>query len=80
MRSPQRLLQAKHTQLSQPFFIGEVLQPSNHLCGPPLDLLQMLCILLVLGASCLSAVLQEVPHKGREQGTISSLSQLATPP
>ncbi|XP_072782052.1 succinyl-CoA:glutarate CoA-transferase isoform X9 [Taeniopygia guttata] len=34
------LLQAEQTQFSQPFFIGEVLQPSNHLVDPPLDLLQ----------------------------------------
>jgi len=50
--------QAKQTQLPQPFFIREVLQPSEHLCGSPLDLLQQLCILLVLGASGLDAVLQ----------------------
>ncbi|KAK4818643.1 hypothetical protein QYF61_016614 [Mycteria americana] len=27
------LLQAEHPQLSQPVFIGEVLQPSDHFCG-----------------------------------------------
>jgi len=27
-------LQAKQAQVSQPCFIGEVLQPSDHLCGP----------------------------------------------
>ena len=32
--SPQpSLLQAEQPQLSQPFLIGEVLQPSDHLCG-----------------------------------------------
>ena len=36
------LLQAKQAQLPQPFFIKEVLQPSGHLHGPPLDLLQEL--------------------------------------
>ena len=39
--SPQpSLLRAEQHQLSQPVFIGVVLQPSDHLCGPPLDLLQ----------------------------------------
>ena len=31
------LLQAKQSQFPQPFLIGEVLQPSDHLSGPPLD-------------------------------------------
>ncbi|KAM6133998.1 lymphatic vessel endothelial hyaluronic acid receptor 1 isoform 2-T2 [Phoenicopterus ruber ruber] len=31
---------AEPPRLSQPVFIGEVLQPSDHLCGPPLDSLQ----------------------------------------
>ena len=30
-------LQAEQPQLSQPFFTGEVFQPSDHFCGPPLD-------------------------------------------
>ena len=30
------LLQAKQVQFPQPFLIGEVLQPSAHLSGPPL--------------------------------------------
>ena len=37
MRSPQSLPRAKQAQLHQPAFIGEVLQPSEHLYGPPLD-------------------------------------------
>jgi len=55
MGSPQRFLQAKlpnlqaKAQLPQPFFVGEALQPFDHLCGP-LDLHQQLCILTVLGA------------------------------
>jgi len=36
------LLQADQAQFPQPFAIGEVLQPSDHLSGPPLDLLQEL--------------------------------------
>ncbi|KAK4827689.1 hypothetical protein QYF61_020823 [Mycteria americana] len=52
------LLQAEQAQLSQPVFIGEVLQPSDHLHGPPLDLLPQVQVLLLLGAPDLNAVLQ----------------------
>src|SRR5699024_8009122 len=44
------LLQAKQAQLPQPFLTGEVLQPSDHRSGPPLDPLQELHVLPVLGA------------------------------
>lgn len=37
--SPQNLLQAEQPQLSQSIFNREVLHPSSHLCGPPVDLL-----------------------------------------
>ena len=58
------LLQAKQAQLfPQPFLIAEVLQPSDHLSGPPLDLLQELHILRVLGVPGLDAVLHVGPHK-----------------
>ncbi|KAK4816767.1 hypothetical protein QYF61_022765 [Mycteria americana] len=53
------LLQAEQPQLSQPFLIGEVLQPSHHFCGPPLDLLQQLHVFPVLRAPELDAVLQD---------------------
>ena len=53
------VLQAEEPQLSQPVFVGEVVQPSDHLCGPPLDLMQQLGVLLVLGDLELDAVLQE---------------------
>ncbi|KAK4815067.1 hypothetical protein QYF61_015351 [Mycteria americana] len=46
---------------SQPFLIREVLQPSDHFCGPPLDPLQQVCIFLVLGTPELDAVLQYGP-------------------
>ena len=52
------LLQTKQTQLSQPVFIGLVLQTSEHPCGPLLDPLQQLHILLVLGTPDLDTVLQ----------------------
>jgi len=52
VKSPWRpsLLQAEESHLSQPVLVGEVLQPSDCLYGPPLDLLQQLSVLLVLGA------------------------------
>ena len=39
------LIQAKQAQFSEPFLVGEVLQPSDHLSGPPLDALQELPVL-----------------------------------
>jgi len=67
--SPQlALLQAEQPQLSQPFHIAEVLQPSDHLCGPPLNLLQQLHVLLVLRAPELDAVLQVGSHQSRAEG------------
>ena len=51
-------LQAKQAQFPQLFSIGEVLQPSDHLSGPPLDLFQEFHIFLVLGAPGLDVVLQ----------------------
>ena len=66
MRSPQSP-QAKQAQFIQHFFIGEVLQPSGHLSCPPLDPFQKVCILLVLGAPGLDAVLQIGPMNSRNQ-------------
>ncbi|KAK4827202.1 hypothetical protein QYF61_015230 [Mycteria americana] len=54
------LLQAEQPQLSQPVFIGEVFQPSDHLRGPPLDWLQQVHVLLMLGAPELNTILQPV--------------------
>ncbi|KAK4822002.1 hypothetical protein QYF61_006616 [Mycteria americana] len=53
------LLCTEQPQLSQPVLIGELLQPSDHLRGPPLDLLQQVHVLLMLGAPELNAVLQD---------------------
>jgi len=58
MRSPHSLFQAKQAQFPQPFLIGELLQPSDHLSGPPLDLFQEFHIFLVLGAPSFNIVLQ----------------------
>ncbi|KAK4831239.1 LOW QUALITY PROTEIN: hypothetical protein QYF61_016471 [Mycteria americana] len=52
------LLQAEQPQLAQPVLVAEVLQPSDHFCGPPLDPLQQLHVLLVLRAPELDTVLQ----------------------
>ncbi|KAK4819077.1 hypothetical protein QYF61_025310 [Mycteria americana] len=77
--SPQpSLLQAEPPQLSQPVFIGEVLQPTDHLHGPPLDSLQQLHVLLMLGTPELDAVLQVGPHQHGAEGRITSLDLLAT--
>jgi len=43
------LLQTEQAQLLQPFFIREEFQPYDHHHGPPLDLLQQLHILPVVG-------------------------------
>ncbi|KAK4828850.1 LOW QUALITY PROTEIN: hypothetical protein QYF61_000907 [Mycteria americana] len=67
--SPQpSLLQAEQPQLSQPVLVAEVLQPSDHFCGPPLGLLQQLHVLLVLRAAELDAVLQVGSHQSRVEG------------
>ena len=50
------LLQAEMPQLSQLVLTGEMLQSSDHLRGPPLDLHQQLHVLPVLGAPELDAV------------------------
>ncbi|KAK4818782.1 hypothetical protein QYF61_019128, partial [Mycteria americana] len=62
------LLQAEQPQLSQPVFIGEVLQPSDHFCGPSLDSLQQVHVLLMLGAPEQDAVLQVGSHESRVEG------------
>ena len=62
------LLQAKQSHFPQHFPIGEVLQPSEHLSGPPLDPFQDLSAFLVLEAPGLDAVLQMGPHKSRVEG------------
>ncbi|KAK4807440.1 hypothetical protein QYF61_001991 [Mycteria americana] len=72
------LLQAEQPQLSQPVLIGEVLQPPDHFCGPPLDPLQQLHVLLVLRTPELDAVLQGGLTRAEQRGRIPSLDLLAT--
>ncbi|KAK4815207.1 hypothetical protein QYF61_021826 [Mycteria americana] len=46
----------------------EVLQPSDHVCGPPLDPLQQLHVLLVLRTPELDTALQVRSHQSRAEG------------
>jgi len=64
MRSPCSLPQDEQAQLHQPFFTGEVLQPSDHPHNPPLVPHQELYIPAVLGVSGLDITFQVGPHKG----------------
>ena len=78
MRSPHSLLQAKQAQFPQPFLIGEVLQPSDHLSGPPLELLQELHVLPVLGAPGIdtwTASSQQIPNPLNSPSIKSTLQQ-----
>ncbi|KAK4810889.1 hypothetical protein QYF61_013297 [Mycteria americana] len=52
------LILAKQTHISQPFLIGEMLQPLHHLRGPSLDSLQYVQVSLVLGSPELDTGLQ----------------------
>jgi len=75
------LLQSEQTQLPQPFFTGDVLQPSGHLSGPPLDPLQQLPVFFCAGGpmpgcSCAHGV--SLP-RAEQKRTVSSLSLLAAP-
>ncbi|KAK4810951.1 hypothetical protein QYF61_013359 [Mycteria americana] len=65
---PSSVTLAEQPQLSQPVLIGEVFQPSDHFCGPPLDPLQQACVFLVLGTPELDAVLQVGSHQSRVGG------------
>ena len=62
------LQQAKQAQFFQRFSVGEVLWPSDHLSGPPLDPLQELHVFLVLGVPGLDAVFWMGPHKSQVEG------------
>ena len=72
-------LQTEEAQFLQPVFIGEMLQPSEHLRGPPLDPLQKLHIFPVLRSPELDAVLHMGPHKGRVERDNPLFALLAAP-
>lgn len=69
--------QTEQPQLLQQLllFIGEVLQPFDHPCGSPLDLLLHLCILRVLGAPELNT--GGVSREQNKKGNVTSLALLA---
>ncbi|RMC17165.1 hypothetical protein DUI87_05742 [Hirundo rustica rustica] len=59
IHSPSCIHQAEKSQFSQPFLLVDALHPSDHLGDPPLDLLQQVHVLPVLGTPELDAALQE---------------------
>ncbi|KAJ7401265.1 hypothetical protein BTVI_97626 [Pitangus sulphuratus] len=64
IRSHQSLLFSRLNNPSpQPFLMEEVLHPSDHLHGPPLDSLQQVHVFLVLRTPDLDAALQVFIHK-----------------
>lgn len=71
------LLQAEEVQLPLPVFIGKVLQPLDHLHGPPLDQVEQLHISVMLGTPGLDAVLQG-GMRAEYKEIITSLTLLAT--
>jgi len=67
MRPPLSLLQAKETQLRQPFLVKEMLQSLHHLCGAALDSLKQFPVLERRGPE-LDIILQMQAHRGRVEG------------
>jgi len=62
------LLQAEQPQLSQPVLVGEVFHPLDHFCGPPLGMLQQVCVPPALRTPHLDAILQVRSHQCRVEG------------
>ena len=73
------LLQAKQAQFPQPFLTGEVLQSSDHLSGPPLNPLEELHVLHVLGAPGLDAVFQMLLYSSSCCFALKQMSFLLCP-
>ena len=73
------LLQTKQFWLPQPFFVVDMHQPSDHLCGPPLDLLQQQCIFLYWGPQAWMEYSRWNLTGAEQRETIISLSLMATP-
>ena len=69
---------AEEPQLSQPVLVEEVLQPSDHLHGPPLDLLQPLHVILVLGLQNWTQHSRWGLMRAEQRGRITSLDLLVT--
>ena len=68
-------LWAEQPQFSQPFFTGNVFQPSEHFCGPSLDPLQQIHVCLVLKAPELDVGL----HVGSHQSGVEGQNHLSRP-
>ncbi len=66
-RPPLSLLQAKETQLRQPFLVKEMLQSLHHFCGSALDSLKQFPVLEQRGPE-LHIILQMRSHQGRVEG------------
>ena len=62
------LLQAEEPQLSQPVLIGEVFHPMDHICNPPLDVLQQIHVSPVQRTPLVDVVLQVRSHQCRAEG------------
>ena len=80
MRSPRSLL---FSRLNKPSFLslssqGEVLQPTDHLFGHPLDPLQQFPVLYWELHTCMQYCRWGLT-RAEQRGTITSLSLLATP-
>ena len=73
------LLPHKQSQFPQHFFLREVLQPSDHLRGPSLDLLQKLHIIPVLEPQAWTQCCTWGRTRAESRGTITSLSLLVAP-
>lgn len=69
----------KQSQFPQHFFLREVLQPSDHLRGPSLDLLQKLHIIPVLEPQAWTQCCTWGRTRAESRGTITSLSLLVAP-
>jgi len=62
------LRQVEQSRLCQPFLTGEVFQPSEYFCGPPLEPLQQVHVFPVLGDTELDTGLQEGCHESGVEG------------
>ena len=69
----------KQAQLSQSFFIREVLFSFDNLCGPPLDPLNSSAFFLYEGPQARTQQSRRVFTTAEQRKTITSLSLLATP-
>ena len=67
LTSESSLLQAEQPPLLKSVLAGEVFHPLDHFSGPPLDVLQEICIFLVLRTPHLDTVLQVRLHQHRAE-------------